>query len=421
MKNTGIEWMGEIPNDWEVKRFNYVVQLRQEKGQFQSNDKFLGLENIESASGKFIETDTHYTDMQADVYCKGDVLFSKLRPYLAKVFFANDNGYCTGEFLVFKNFCGERKYLFYLLLSSGFIDIVNSSTYGTKMPRANWDFIRNLYIPFPPLPAQTAIANFLDHKCKKIDALIENQEKVIAELAAYKKSLIQKVTTKGLGNSEKRLVNSGVEWIGEIPEGWKIGRIKFVVSEFGSGTTPESGNDLYYAEEGHFWIQSGDLYNTTFIYDTKKKITDLALEKCKSLTKYRNNFLLIAMYGASIGNVAISKIDAYVNQACFCLKTDNNNDLKFLYYCLFATCKENLLEKSFGGTQPNINSGIILNQIIPIPPLPEQQAIADYLDKKTSEVDSLISLKQQKITQLKEYKKSLIYEYVTGKRIVISE
>ena len=298
---------------------------------------------------------------------------------------------------------------------------IQAQVTGIKVFSITKGLLKKTNIWFPPLSAQTAIANFLDHKCKKIDALIENQEKVIAELAAYKKSLIQKVTTKGLGNSEKRLVDSGVEWIGEIPEGWKIGRIKFVVSEFGSGTTPESGNDLYYAEEGHFWIQSGDLYNTTIIYDTKKKITDLALEKCKSLTKYKNNFLLIAMYGASIGNVAISKIDAYVNQACFCLKTDNNNDLKFLYYCLFATCKENLLEKSFGGTQPNINSGIILNQIIPIPPLPEQQAIADYLDKKTSEVDSLISLKQQKITQLKEYKKSLIYEYVTGKRIVISE
>jgi len=327
MKNTGIEWMGEIPNEWEVKRFNYVVQLRQEKGQFQSNDKFLGLENIESASGKFIETDTHYTDMQADVYCKGDVLFSKLRPYLAKVFFANDNGYCTGEFLVFKNFCGERKYLFYLLLSSGFIDIVNSSTYGTKMPRANWDFIRNLYIPFPPLPAQTAIANFLDYKCKKIDALIENQEKVIAELAAYKKSLIQKVTTKGIVNSDKRLVNSGVEWIGGIPEGWKVVQVKRLF-EIGRGRVIA----VTEVEEDGFPVYSSQTLNNGCMGYLKTYDFD-----CSQLTWTTD--------GANAGTVFLREGKHNCTNVCGTLKPLNNDiDLNFICYALYHTAQYNKRE-----------------------------------------------------------------------------
>jgi type I restriction enzyme S subunit len=210
---------------------------------------------------------------------------------------------------------------------------------------------------------------------------------------------------------KRAMKQSGIPWIGEVPEGWRIGRIKFAINTFGSGTTPESGNEFYYADEGHFWVQSGDLYNTKYIYDTQKKITDLALANCKSLQKYKSDFIVIAMYGASIGNTSISKIDAYVNQACYCLKTDSNNYLKYLYY-YFDVCRENILEKSFGGTQPNINSGIIRNQIMIFPPLPEQTAIANFLDNKCQKIDALIETEEKIIAELKEYKKSVIQKAI---------
>jgi len=196
---------------------------------------------------------------------------------------------------------------------------------------------------------------------------------------------------------------------------WQIGRIKNVIKNSGSGTTPESGNTLYYDNGNHYWIQSGDLYNTTYIVDTKKKISDLAVQECKSLQIYEKDFLIIAMYGASIGNVAISKISAYVNQACYCLKPNRGTDLKFLYYCLEAN-KQNLIENSFGGTQPNINSETIRNQRIPIIPLAEQKEIVAYLDKRCKQIDQIITYRKAIIEKLEEYKKSLIYEAVTGKR-----
>lgn len=140
----------------------------------------------------------------------------------------------------------------------------------------------------------------------------------------------------------REMKQTNVGWIGQIPKAWMRGRIKNIICEYGSGTTPESGNELHYNDGSHYWIQSGDLYGTTYITNTQKKLTDYALLTFKSLRKYTKDFLIIAMYGASIGNAAISKIDAYVNQACYCLKADKNNDLKFLFYS-FCACKDSLL------------------------------------------------------------------------------
>ncbi|EIM1029624.1 restriction endonuclease subunit S [Campylobacter coli] len=121
---------------------------------------------------------------------KGDILFGKLRPYLAKVFLTDRDGICVSEFLVLKIKSESNKFIKFLMLSSLFIDIVDSSTYGTKMPRANWEFIGNLKIPLPPLKEQEQIANFLDEKCEKIDLLIEKTKKQIKLIKEYKTTLI---------------------------------------------------------------------------------------------------------------------------------------------------------------------------------------------------------------------------------------
>lgn len=196
MKDSGIEWIGEIPEHWEIHRLRNVASLRREKSQFYaSSDIFVGLENIESFNGKYIETETKYEDGISDVFKKGDVLFSKLRPYLTKVLMPDFDGFCTGELLIFNKFCGNINYLKYLLLSERFIDIVNSSTYGTKMPRATWEFIKNLIIPIPPSDEQAEIMTYLNNKCLTLDSLISKKELLIDNLESYKKSLIYEVVT----------------------------------------------------------------------------------------------------------------------------------------------------------------------------------------------------------------------------------
>lgn len=196
MKDSGVEWIGEIPQHWNIMKIKQTVRLRDEKGEFDSaKDCFIGLENIESQSGKYIVTNTKYDSGLNPIYMKDDILFGKLRPYLTKCIRAEFSGFCTSELLIIKEFIGNKRFLQLYLLSPIFIDQVNSSTYGTKMPRANWSFIKEVEIPIPPIEEQNAIETFFDEKLKKIDDLIESKEKLLIDLYAYKKSLIYEYVT----------------------------------------------------------------------------------------------------------------------------------------------------------------------------------------------------------------------------------
>ena len=155
----------------------------------------------------------------------------------------------------------------------------------------------------------------------------------------------------------REMKDSGMEWIGEIPANWRLNKIKRSVDIINSGTTPPTGRKDYY--EGTInWIQSGDLYCKYHITDTAKCISLKAINECSALRIYEKDFIIIAMYGASIGNVAISKINACVNQACCVVKPDKHNNLRFMYYWL-AMCKSDFIRRAIGGTQPNISQGII--------------------------------------------------------------
>ncbi|HDZ5095286.1 TPA: restriction endonuclease subunit S [Campylobacter jejuni] len=187
-KDSGIEWLGEIPEHWKILKLKHIASLRNQKSN--NIDFRIGLENIESKTGKFIPSSEIVFEEDGIGFEKGDILFGKLRPYLAKVFLTDRDGICVSEFLVLKIKSESNKFIKFLMLSSLFIDIVDSSTYGTKMPRANWEFIGNLKIPLPPLKEQEQIANFLDEKCEKIDLLIEKTKKQIELIKEYKTTLI---------------------------------------------------------------------------------------------------------------------------------------------------------------------------------------------------------------------------------------
>lgn len=187
-KDSDIEWLEEIPQHWNILKLKHIASLRNQKSN--NIDFRIGLENIESKTGKFIPSSEVVFEEDGIGFKKGDILFGKLRPYLAKVFLTDRDGICVSEFLVLKIKSESNKFIKFLMLSSLFIDIVDSSTYGTKMPRANWEFIGNLKIPLPPLKEQEQIAKFLDEKCEKIDLLIEKTKKQIKLIKEYKTTLI---------------------------------------------------------------------------------------------------------------------------------------------------------------------------------------------------------------------------------------
>ena len=209
----------------------------------------------------------------------------------------------------------------------------------------------------------------------------------------------------------REMIDSGIEWIGNIPATWERCKIKNVISSIGSGTTPTSSNIDYYNSEDICWIQSGDLYKTSYISNTAVSLSAKALH-LSALQIYAAPFIVVAMYGASVGNIAISTIDACSNQACCCIKPDNNNDLKFMYYWL-SMCKIDFLSQSIGGGQPNISQSKIKNQFYYRPQLSEQKVIANFLDSKCSEIDAISADIQKEIEILEQYKRSVITEAVT--------
>lgn len=195
-KDSEIPWIRQIPKHWEISKIKYVAKIRSENSSFNAeNDKYIGLENVAGYLNSLIETNTEYENSIQAVCKKGDILFGKLRPYLSKVIIAPFNCFCSSEFLQFINLKCYFKFFYYFLLNKNFIENVNSSTYGAKMPRANSNYIMNLNFLVPPLNEQKEIAEFLDNKCEKIDRLNENYTKQIATLKEYKKSLIYECVT----------------------------------------------------------------------------------------------------------------------------------------------------------------------------------------------------------------------------------
>ena len=194
-KDSGIAWIGEIPEHWEVKRVKNICSQTNIKENSKGNPlPYIGLENIESGSGKYVDT-TSEVDGIANRFCKNNVLFGKLRPYLSKVYLAKSDGICSTEFIVYDTKENDCRFIHKLLLSQAFIEVVNSSTYGAKMPRANSDFINNIYVQIPPLSEQQSIADYLDQKCSEIDELISIKQQKVEKLKDYKKSLIFECVT----------------------------------------------------------------------------------------------------------------------------------------------------------------------------------------------------------------------------------
>lgn len=197
MKDSGIEWLGEVPEEWEVVKLKYLVSLNSNEEISIENSFKVALENIESGTGKFIESGSgNQFEGIGNSFKKGDVLFNKLRPYLSKVYLSQQDGYSVGELLVLTpNDAITSEFLFYRLLSSAFIEIVNSSTYGAKMPRASWNFIGNLLIPVPSIDEQLKIVSFIQNFDAKANNLITQTFTQISKLKEYRQSIISEAVT----------------------------------------------------------------------------------------------------------------------------------------------------------------------------------------------------------------------------------
>ena len=419
-KDSGIAWIGEIPEHWELRKGKNLFKLRNSKG---NNNAILlaatqkyGM--IPQSQVEGVVQVKQNTDLNTfKTVHKNDYVIS-LRSFQGGFEMSEYEGVCSPAYQVFYSTKPCCNYFFkYMFKSYGFVSQINAFTLGIREGKnIQYEDFSLMKLPLPTIQEQQSIATYLDQKCSEIDELITLQEKMITKLQSYKQSVITEAVTKGL-NKNVPLKDSGIEWIGEIPEHWICTVFKKFLSEPMQYGANEPAEECNYNDPRYIRItdikDDGTLRDDTF--------KSLPLEKAKEYMLTKGD-LLFARSGATVGKTFLYKEDYAACFAGYLIKARcNKNELlpNFIFYYTLSNAYQNWKNSIF--IQSTIqNIGADKYSVMPIiaPPLSEQQSIANYLDQKCSEIDELISIKQQKIEKLKDYKKSLIFECVTGKRKV---
>lgn len=413
MIDSGVEWLGAIPQDWDLVQIKSIASCKSEKSSY-IGGAYIGLEHIESGSGKLL-ADGSQTGIEVDStvssFSDTDILFGKLRPYLAKAAKPNFDGQCSTEILVLNPSSRIQKdFLFWYLLNPAFIDAVNASTYGAKMPRANWNFIGSCYLPLPPMNMQTVISSVLNEKFAQVDTLIANVQAQIEKLKAYKQSVITEVVTKGL-DPTVLMKDSGFEWIGEIPAHWEVKRGKVLFEE--SDARSADGSEELLTVSQYTGITPRSQKNVNMF----EALTLEGYKICDVGDIAANTMWLWA------GAIGVSAYSGVISPSYNVYRQKAENFVPGYLDCLL---RAPMLVQEYASRSTGIRASRLrlypkdfLDIMFPVPPFGEQQEIMRVLSDKFAAVDKLIAIKESKIEKLEQYKKSLIYEYVTGKREVM--
>lgn len=417
MKDSGIEWIGEIPEHWGLERAKFLFRQSTSKG----NERLVLL----SATQDRGVIDKSNLEGVVQVSANADLNLFKtvhindfvisLRSFQGGFEIAKEEGVISPAYTVFRMTQQTYPHFYrYLFKCNSFIDKINSLTVGIREGKnIQYEDFANMLIPQIDEAEQQSIVNHLDWKCAEIDNLISLQEEMIAELKAYKQSVITEAVCKGL-DKNLPMKDSGVEWIGEIPKDWSLLPIKRSYKIY-NGSTPKSDKKEYW-DGDIVWVTPVDMYENTYINQSNKTITEIGYNSCGTTLIPINSVILSTR--APIGQVCLNMVELCTNQGCKSLVPDEKSYSKYLmYYLMIQTNVLNMYGR--GTTFLELSTNNLANFIMPFPSLSEQQSIANYLDKKCANIDQLISIKQQKAVELKEYKKSMIYEYVTGKKEVI--
>ena len=402
-RDSGVEWIGEVPEGWEIRRLK-TLAVNDIRKTPTNQGAYIGLENIQPWTQRFLESAECSNDPEGNYYDEDCVLFGKLRPYLAKVFVPTESGQCSSEFLILRSELLSLRYLSYSLINGRFIDEVNSLTYGAKMPRASWETIGSIPSPLPSAREQAAIADYLDEKTAEIDSIVSQTERSIELLREYRKSVISEAVTKGL-DPDAPMRDSSVEWIGEIPAGWFILPFKRLANVVANLVTPDN-----YPE---YWqVAPEDMEKDTGRILRYKRVADAAVVSDNHL--FNAGLILYSKIRPSLNKVAIAPFDGLCSADMYPIST--NEDTRWLlYYMLSNAFTEQVVVSTNRVKMPKLNKEELGNMKVVLPDRNTQIKIADYLDEKTAEIDSLIADKQRQVELLRDYRKSLISEAVTGK------
>jgi len=416
-KDSGVEWIGKVPEGWEVARIKRKAQIATDRcSTIPEGFTYIGLEDVESGSGQYKPTAT--TSRQSDdstvgLFQKGDVLYGKLRPYLRKCITGPFDGACSTEFLVLKPSSLSARWLQNWLLTNEVTQQIEAGCDGAKMPRTDWEHVGSIPIPVPHWAEQDAILTTLDRETARIDALIAKKTEFIELLAKKRQALITHAVTKGLDPNVK-MKDSGVEWIGEVPEHWGVLRLKRIGTLKGGAGFPV-----------HLQGQNGNELPFYKVSDLAKSIDGVNLGQTENTVTYEQAKAL----GATVfpaGTLAWAKIGAALSlnrrriaQIPCCL--DNNitgftvnSAVASEMYCYYLMSILDFSVHARPGAVPSFSEGDQGELLVPLPLRAEQDLIATVIRKRTAHIDALIEKVQLSIDLLKKRRSALITAAVTG-------
>ncbi len=430
IKDSKTEWLGNIPNNWEISRIGSIYSLRNTKVSDKDYEPLsVTMKGVVPQLDTAAKTNAHD---DRKLVKKGDFAINSRSDRRGSCGIADMDGSVSLINTVLKpNKEMNPEYYNWLFHTTQFADEFYANGHGIvdDLWTTGWQEMKRILIPLPPMNIQQIIANYLNEKCAEIDTLSADIQKQIETLEEYKKSVITETVTKGL-NPDVEMKDSGIEWIGMIPKHWDIMPIKylktgeknaFVDGPFGSNLKSE-----HFVDDGDVYvIESGFISTGKFIYKDFKTITQEHFETIKR-SECKEGDIIIAKIGANYGMAGeLPQLDkpSVVSGNSLKISLDQNKMLNYLFVRQLEMAKKNggFISIVNETAQPALSLGTLNNFRLIVAPINEQQLIADYLYKKCSEIDGAIEDKKKQLEILEEYKKSLIYEYVTGKKEVPNE
>ena len=436
MKPSGIDWIKDIPSSWEINKVKYLAT---EPGTLFLDGDWIESDVIEESGIRYLTTGNvgagFYKEQGSgyisektfsELHClnvyPGDLMISRLNEPIGRACIIPDTEsryvVAVDNVILRPNANYNKKFIMYGMNADGYAEHANMIARGATMSRISRSQLGQFWLAFPNIEEQQAIADFLDKECAQIDSIAADLEKQIALLQKYKKSLITETVTKGLDKSVP-MKDSGIEGVGKIPSHWKVNRLKYAaVVKTGPFGTQLSASE--YSDEGIPVINVKNIGYGTIIEDDLDYVPD---EVCQRLAQHQLQLgdIVFGRKGAVDKHAIITESQIGWVQGSDCIRVRIYKDIesRYLNY-LFDTVyfAEYVLLYAVGTTMESINSDILTNSKILVPPITEQRCIADFLDSNCKVLSEIIENKQSQLATLQQHKKSLIYEYVTGKKRV---
>ena len=426
MKDSGIEWIGEIPEGWEVSQLKYATRWKSEKGC--PNAPVLSLYRDFGVVPKDSRDDNHnVTSLDTSNYKVvdvGDLVINKMKAWQGTMAVSDYRGIVSPAYHVCSITSNKvnKRYLHHLLRNPAYLP--EYARLSTGMRIGQWDLgfddFKNIPFLIPPLDEQAKIADYLDNGCASLDATLSKTRSSIEEYKKLKQAVITQAVTKGV-RGEREMKDSGVEWIGEIPKKWNRCKLNSICTFINGDRSKNYPSSEDFQDIGIPFI-GADSLNGFFVDTYSARHISPAKYASMGGLKITQGDILYTLRGSTIGKNAIANFnDGTIASSLVGIRVKSPflASSSFLFYWLNSL--NEFVQRDLcinGSTAPNLSAENVAQFFIYIPDITEQHEIADYLDAKCAEIDKLIAKKEQLVKELESYKKSLIYEVVTGKREV---